>query len=87
VVDYVQYRSERAELTSTGLVGWLGIGWSKYYDWRRRYGRVNEHNGWIPRDFYRRIPKGDLILRKYWEDITLENHLIWSSYLFFRDTV
>jgi transposase InsO family protein len=22
------------------------------YDWRQRYGRVNEHNGWIPRDFW-----------------------------------
>lgn len=25
---------------------------SKYYDWRERYGRVNEHNGWVPRDFW-----------------------------------
>jgi len=25
---------------------------SKYYDWRCRYGKVNEHNAWIPRDFW-----------------------------------
>ena len=25
---------------------------SKFYSWRRRYGRVNEHNGWVPRDFW-----------------------------------
>ena len=25
---------------------------SKFYSWRERYGRVNEHNGWIPRDFW-----------------------------------
>src|SRR3989442_761515 len=25
---------------------------NKFYDWRGRYGRVNEHNGWIPRDFW-----------------------------------
>ena len=26
---------------------------NKFYDWRERYGRVNEHNnGWIPRDFW-----------------------------------
>jgi transposase InsO family protein len=31
---------------------WLGIGASKFYNWRQRYGRVNEHNGWIPRDFW-----------------------------------
>lgn len=32
------------------LVKWLGIGRSKYYDWQNRYGKVNEHNSWIPRD-------------------------------------
>ena len=25
---------------------------SKFYDWRERYGHVNEHNGWVPRDFW-----------------------------------
>jgi hypothetical protein len=25
---------------------------SKFYDWRQRYGCVNEHNGWVPRDFW-----------------------------------
>jgi transposase InsO family protein len=25
---------------------------SKFYDWRERYGKVNEHNGWVPRDFW-----------------------------------
>ena len=25
---------------------------SKFYDWKGRYGRVNEHNHWIPRDFW-----------------------------------
>ena len=24
----------------------------KFYDWRERYGKVNEHNGWVPRDFW-----------------------------------
>jgi putative transposase len=23
-----------------------------FYDWRQRYGKVNEHNGWVPRDFW-----------------------------------
>ncbi|MGB7009953.1 MAG: DDE-type integrase/transposase/recombinase, partial [Pseudolabrys sp.] len=23
-----------------------------FYNWRQRYGRVNEHNGWVPRDFW-----------------------------------
>jgi len=25
---------------------------SKFYSWRERYGRANEHNGWVPRDFW-----------------------------------
>jgi putative transposase len=25
---------------------------SKFYSWRQRYGCVNEHNGWVPRDFW-----------------------------------
>jgi putative transposase len=24
----------------------------QFYDWRERYGKVNEHNGWVPRDFW-----------------------------------
>jgi hypothetical protein len=25
---------------------------SKFYGWRERYGKVNEHNRWVPRDFW-----------------------------------
>ena len=31
---------------------WLGIGASKFYDWRARFGKVNEHNAWVPRDHW-----------------------------------
>ena len=34
------------------MVNWIGIARSKYYYWRDRYGMVNEHNAWIPRDFW-----------------------------------
>jgi transposase InsO family protein len=34
------------------LVLWIGIQPGKYYDWRQRYGRVNAHNGRMPRDFW-----------------------------------
>ena len=27
------------------FVDWLGIARAKFYEWRRRYGKVNEHNG------------------------------------------
>jgi putative transposase len=44
--------SERTGLTQKLLVLWIGIQPSKYHDWRQRYGKVNAHNGRIPRDFW-----------------------------------
>ena len=51
-VDYVRKWSERTELAAKQLVQWLGIGMSKFYDWRKRYGQVNEHNALVPRDHW-----------------------------------
>jgi hypothetical protein len=52
VVDYVKHWSQRTELAKTRLVGWLGVGTSKFYQWQERYGQANEHNGQVPRDFW-----------------------------------
>jgi len=52
VVDYVRYWSSKTEIKAGKIVNHIGITRSKYYDWRRRYGKTNEHNAWIPRDFY-----------------------------------
>jgi transposase InsO family protein len=51
-MDFVNYWSERSGIYTSRFIRWLGIGSSKFYDWRRRYGKVNEHNAWIPRDFW-----------------------------------
>src|SRR6266403_99538 len=34
------------------FIEWLDITASKFYDWQERYSKVNEHNGWVPRDFW-----------------------------------
>lgn len=34
------------------LLGWLGLGASKFHAWKKRYGQANEHNGQIPRDWW-----------------------------------
>jgi hypothetical protein len=52
IVDFVRRWSEASEIGAGRFVGWLGVSSSKFYDWRERYGRVNEHNGWGPRDFW-----------------------------------
>ena len=52
IVDFVRCWSEKTEIGAGRFIGWVGITASKFYSWRTRYGRVNEHNGWIPRDFW-----------------------------------
>jgi len=52
VVDFVRRWSERSEIAVSRFLTWLGVGRSKFYDWRQRFGRVNEHNRWVPRDFW-----------------------------------
>ena len=34
------------------LLAWLGLAPSKFHTWRNRYGKANEHNGKIPRDYW-----------------------------------
>lgn len=48
----MQQWSEVTELPVLKFVQWLAIARAKFYDWRRRYGKVNEHNGKIPRDHW-----------------------------------
>ena len=44
--------SAKTELSTTQLVSWIGIARGKYFDWRQRYGKANEHNRLVPRDHW-----------------------------------
>jgi putative transposase len=52
IVDFVRRWSGKTEIGAGRFVEWLDITASKLYDWRERYGKANEHNGWVPRDFW-----------------------------------
>ena len=52
MVDFVGRWSTKTEIALRVLVLWLGLSLSKFYDWRKRYGKVNEHNACIPRDHW-----------------------------------
>jgi hypothetical protein len=52
VVDFVRRWSDQTEIPAARLLGWAGLARSKFFDWKSRYGKVNEHNGWIPRDHW-----------------------------------
>ena len=52
LVDFIQQWAPRSELPVVKLLAWIGLARSKYATWKTRYGKVNEHNAWIPRDFW-----------------------------------
>jgi putative transposase len=52
VVDFVRAWTDKTELPVERFVGWLGIARGKFFDWRQRYGKANEHNALIPRDHW-----------------------------------
>ncbi len=52
VVDFVNRWSGRTKVAVVRMTGWLGVRSSKFYDWRSRYGKTNEHNAWVPRDHW-----------------------------------
>lgn len=52
MVDYIHRWTERTELPAKRLLGWLDLSEGKFYDWKNRYGKANEHNGQVPRDWW-----------------------------------
>lgn len=62
VIDFVRHWSDRSGIGAMKLVDSLGISRSKYYRWRDRYGKTNEHNSWIPRDFWLLESEQDAII-------------------------
>ncbi len=52
MVDFVRRWGERTGITIPRFIRWLGMAPSKFFAWRARYGQVNEHIRWIPRDFW-----------------------------------
>jgi transposase InsO family protein len=51
-VDFVVDWSKKTELPIKVFLLWLALSPAKFYGWKRRYGKANEHNGQIPRDFW-----------------------------------
>jgi putative transposase len=52
VVNFIRRHAGLTEFPIVRLVGWLGIGRYKFYDWCNRLGQANCHNSAIPRDFW-----------------------------------
>jgi putative transposase len=52
IVDFVRSWSDKTDIPVARFLPWVGIGRSKYHDWIQRFGKVNEHNAWVPRDHW-----------------------------------
>jgi len=52
VVDFVNEWSDKTEVPQVRFVSLLAIRRSKFGDWKKRYGKVNEHNALVPRDHW-----------------------------------
>lgn len=51
-MDFVRDMNLLTGLATHLLVAWLGVARGKFYDWRGRYGKMNEHNRLVPRDHW-----------------------------------
>lgn len=65
IVDFVNYWSNRTGIYTSRFIQWIGIAESKFYNWKERYGKINEHNSWIPRDFWLEDWEKEAIVRFY----------------------
>ena len=52
IVDFVNRWSEKTSIAVFSFLLWIGLATSKWHHWKNRYGKVNEHNAWIPRDHW-----------------------------------
>jgi len=85
-MDFVNRWSSDTEISAARFVNWLGISRSKYYSWRSRYGKVNEHNGWVPRDHWLEDWEKEAIVDFHGE-FPLEGYRVLTFMMLDRDIV
>jgi putative transposase len=52
VVDFVRAWSAKTEIAADRFVAWIGVARGKFFEWKKRYGKANEHNALVPRDHW-----------------------------------
>jgi transposase InsO family protein len=51
-VDFIRTWTRKTDIPLKRFVDWLAVSKSKFHTWINRYGKANEHNAPIPRDFW-----------------------------------
>jgi transposase InsO family protein len=44
--------SDKTEIPAERFIRWVGVARGKFFSWKARYGKANEHNALVPRDFW-----------------------------------
>jgi len=86
VVDYTRLWSDKTEIPLNRFISWLSVAKSKFYTWIERYGKANEHNAPIPRDFWLEFWERDAII-KFAVDNPLEGYRRLTFMMLDRDIV
>jgi len=86
VIDFVCAWAEKTDISARRFIGWIGIAKSKFHDWRQRYGKVNEHNAWVPRDHWLEAEEKRAIL-DFHEQFPLEGYRRLCFMMLDRDIV
>ena len=68
VVDFIKDWAEKTQISKSQLLRWASLNEGKFYAWVERYGKANEHNGKIPRDFWLEDWEKEAILRFHSEN-------------------
>lgn len=63
LVDFMKKWSEKTETPVTQMVKTAGVPVSKFYHWKDRYGKANEHNAQVPRDHWLEAEEKEAILQ------------------------
>lgn len=86
VVDFSRHWSAKAGLPLGSVIAWLGVTRSKFYAWISRYGKTNEHNSLVPRDFWLEPWEREAIIR-FALDHPLEGYRRLTFMMLDRDIV
>ena len=86
MIDFIKRWAKRSGIAVARFITWLGIAPSKYYDWQSRYGKANEHNALVPRDFWLEDWEKQAIIKFYLEH-PLEGYRRLTFMMLDRDIV
>lgn len=86
IVDFVCKWSAKTGIAVGFFIKNIGISRSKFHQWRDRYGRVNEHNSWIPRDHWLLAHERAAIVQ-YFEEHPLDGYRRLSFMMLDADVV